>query len=297
MKRKVIQIAGSTQLVSLPRAWALAHNVKKGDEVEVEADGAKIIISTEKKPELEKLNIVFPKEEQFLRRLISSPYIHGYDELEAQFGDPSAMGMIQKTIDECLGYEIVSQTSDSCTIKSVVSASEGEFDSMFRKAMIMLVEMAKDSYSAIQEKDYHQLPEIQLRERTHNKLTNFCLRLLNKHGYKNYKKITTLYTVVCQIENIVDCYRDICKYVASHKPNLSKQFLTLYSSTVQLTESFYDTMFKYELSKAIDFKTEANTIRDSCIKIFKSKRGNEPILAYYLLQISDRMHHALVYLA
>ena len=33
MKRKVIQIAESTQLISLPRRWAMKCNVKKGDEL------------------------------------------------------------------------------------------------------------------------------------------------------------------------------------------------------------------------------------------------------------------------
>ena len=46
MKRKVIQIAESTQLVSLPRKWALKYGVKKGDEVDVLEEGNKIVVST-----------------------------------------------------------------------------------------------------------------------------------------------------------------------------------------------------------------------------------------------------------
>ena len=38
MKRKVIQIADSTQLISLPRKWSLAHGIKKGDELEITDD-------------------------------------------------------------------------------------------------------------------------------------------------------------------------------------------------------------------------------------------------------------------
>ena len=33
MKRKVIQIANSTQLISLPRKWSQKYGVKKGDEI------------------------------------------------------------------------------------------------------------------------------------------------------------------------------------------------------------------------------------------------------------------------
>ena len=33
MKRRVIQIGNSTQLISLPRKWAQQFGVKKGDEI------------------------------------------------------------------------------------------------------------------------------------------------------------------------------------------------------------------------------------------------------------------------
>ena len=55
MGRKVIQIADSTQLISLPRKWALQHGIKKGDELEVEEKGRKIVISTEKGEKLDVL--------------------------------------------------------------------------------------------------------------------------------------------------------------------------------------------------------------------------------------------------
>ena len=36
MKRKVINISGNCMMVSLPAKWVAKHNIKKGDEVEVE---------------------------------------------------------------------------------------------------------------------------------------------------------------------------------------------------------------------------------------------------------------------
>ena len=35
IKRKVIQLAGRTLVVSLPSKWAKKHNVQKGDEIVV----------------------------------------------------------------------------------------------------------------------------------------------------------------------------------------------------------------------------------------------------------------------
>ena len=45
MKRKVIQIADSTQLISLPRKWSLAHGIKKGDELEITEKGRQLTVS------------------------------------------------------------------------------------------------------------------------------------------------------------------------------------------------------------------------------------------------------------
>jgi len=48
MKRKVIQIANSTQLVSLPRKWALEQGIKKGDEINVSIIGNALLINTDR---------------------------------------------------------------------------------------------------------------------------------------------------------------------------------------------------------------------------------------------------------
>ena len=48
MQRKVIQIADSTQLVSIPRQWGRKYNIKKGDELEVTEKDNTLEISTKK---------------------------------------------------------------------------------------------------------------------------------------------------------------------------------------------------------------------------------------------------------
>ena len=48
MGRKVIQIADSTQLISLPRQWTKKYNVKKGDELEVVEKDNMLEVSTKR---------------------------------------------------------------------------------------------------------------------------------------------------------------------------------------------------------------------------------------------------------
>jgi len=45
MRRKVIQIAGSTKIISLPNKWCKEFNINKGDEINVNIDGGTIHVN------------------------------------------------------------------------------------------------------------------------------------------------------------------------------------------------------------------------------------------------------------
>ncbi len=55
MKRKIIQIADSTQLVSLPRKWCKRLNLRKGDEIDIQEKVNPLIVSTQGNREGEKV--------------------------------------------------------------------------------------------------------------------------------------------------------------------------------------------------------------------------------------------------
>ena len=85
MRRKVIQIAGSTQLISLPRKWAVQHGIKKGDELEIEEKGNKILISTGKGIESKNAEIDPPHLTNVTERYITSFYRSGCKEIRVNY--------------------------------------------------------------------------------------------------------------------------------------------------------------------------------------------------------------------
>ena len=92
MKRRVIQIANSTQLISLPRKWTQKYGVKKGDEMEVEEQGNKILISTEKGAELGHIEIdVTGLDRTTILYYIQTLYRTGYDEIKVNFNNPTTI--------------------------------------------------------------------------------------------------------------------------------------------------------------------------------------------------------------
>ena len=57
MKRKVIQLAGKTSVISLPSKWVQQQGIKKGDELEIKEEGSKIIVSSEKGSILQNIQV------------------------------------------------------------------------------------------------------------------------------------------------------------------------------------------------------------------------------------------------
>ena len=111
MKRKVIQLAGKTLLVSLPNKWASNYNVKKGQEIEVTEEHNTLIIHAGNAKTAHSKEIDVSGLATIATRLTGAIYKAGYDELRIRFSNTEELKEIQGTLKRtCLGYEIIEQT-------------------------------------------------------------------------------------------------------------------------------------------------------------------------------------------
>ena len=86
MKRKVIQIAESTQLISIPRQWGKKYNIKKGDELEViEKDNVLEISTKRTDQEMEITLDVTDLDKTCIAYIVRSAYRRGYDIIKVVF--------------------------------------------------------------------------------------------------------------------------------------------------------------------------------------------------------------------
>src|SRR3989338_9839204 len=91
MKRSVIQIANSTQLISLPRKWSQKYNIQKGDELEIEEQGNRLNVSINKGIELLSKEIdVTGLDRTTILYYLQSLYRMGYDEIHVKFQNLTA---------------------------------------------------------------------------------------------------------------------------------------------------------------------------------------------------------------
>ena len=295
MKRKVIQIAESTQLVSLPRKWCIAHGLKKGDEVEVEEHGNKIQISTTKDALLETAKLHFSSADQFLQRPLMTFYRMGYDQVEITFDDPKVISHIQKETERLMGFEIVSQTERSCVVKNVAAALDTEFENILRRIMRMLVEMAKDTAEALSKKNYDNMEEITKRERLNNKLTIFCERILNKKGYSDHKRLTFVYYIVCNLEHLADNLSDICNYCIKNEPKVMPATIKLVKELTHLIEQMYGLFYTFSIENLQAFKKRHTAIEREVQSLFVTAKKDELPLLQAIWMSTEKLRHMSAY--
>jgi len=245
MRRKVIQLAEKTLVVSLPSKWVKANNVKKGSELEVEPAESRLIISTEKCKKHSKAKIHLTGHPELARKRINTAYKKGYDELELTFSDPKIINAIKKELDILLGFEIVKRGEKHCIIKNIASAMDEEFDNILRRLFLMMLEMGRDSIDAIKKKEYGRLKEISTSEQTNDKLTNVCKRILNKQGYQNPERTILMYAMLRDLEKIADVYEAICLH-----GKMTKEQLSIYQDLNKYFEAVYKLHYDFNEDNA-----------------------------------------------
>lgn len=260
IRRKVIQIANSTQLISLPRKWSQKYNIQKGDELEVEEQGNKILVSTEKTQEAGNIevNITDLDRDSFMF-LIRALYIKGYDEINLVFNNPLTMhhrigkkvtflSQIHEEVNRLTGIEVIQQKENFCLLKVLSESSIKDFDLMFRRIFLLLTDASNDLLTGAVKGDEYLVESI---EEKHNSITKFmasALRLLNKVGHPDHKNTPLFYYIIESLDAINDILKESARGIINSKISISKStenILTMINDSLQdFSKLFYKFDFK-----------------------------------------------------
>ena len=293
MKRKVIQIANSTQLISLPRKWSLKYGVKKGDEIEVEEQGNKIIISTERGFDVNKVELDVSGLRLMTQRCVHALYKKGADEIKLTFNHPELIESVQSALGkEAVGFEITEQGSNYCIIKHV-SGELQEFESVLRRAFLILLSMADGSLEAVKKRDFSSLRSVSLLEEANNRFTTSCRRFINKVGYQDPRKTGPLYYLIEDMENVADEYKYLCNYLynlKNKKVTIGKEVIQIYEKTNEMLKSFYELFYKFDKNKLELIAEDRKEIVKNTYALFeKSKNPTDRIILHHLLIIMQKI--------
>lgn len=285
MKRKLIQMAGKTMVVSLPAAWVKKYGLKKGEEIDIEEKGSSILLSTEKTQSTKKVKIdVSEKEDSFAWVSIFSAYIQGADEIEILFNKKEEKKLILEICSTLIGFAITNESSRGVITKDV-SGNASEFEPILRRVFFILLSMGKEGLESVEKGSFKELEEFKKKDHDINYSINFCMRYLNKKGYKNHSLTCPMYSTVRDLEKLGDEYADLYRYITLYKIKLRKEVVQLLKDVNEYFENFYGLFYKYDESIALRLIKNKNKSLAETESLAKLSLKEEAIVLSYIRSI------------
>ncbi|MFH1174434.1 MAG: AbrB/MazE/SpoVT family DNA-binding domain-containing protein [archaeon] len=287
MKRKIVRHGSSSLTITLPIAWAETYKLKKGDEVNVDIAGNTLTISTEKEAATAKKEIDTRNFGLFTKNHLSHLYQLGYDHIEIRYESGETAELIKQRLPDCVGYMIIDQAPNRITIKSIATTIESEFDTLLRKSFQITNEMAKELQDIMHQQEYTRLNNVRSMEALNNRFTDICLRILNKRGYTDQRRVKQMYEIVKSIERIADEFKYICDELA-RKKSLAKETLRLYTETVNYYLCFYELFYQHDKKHEIQIH---NKRIELITKLGESLRqGKDAMIMHHLINIVQKTY-------
>lgn len=298
LKRRVIQIANSTQLISLPRKWALQNKIKKGDELEILENGNKLYISTGPQSEKNIKEIDISNLNPIIPRIMHALYKVGYDEIKINFSNPQMLDIIQQRLqEEIIGFEIIEQKSNYCVVKAFAGGVESEFDVVLRRIFLLLKSMADGILEAIEKKDTSMIKSLRHLEANNNKYTGHCRRIINK-GLYNSKNVAIMYSTIEELEKIADEYKYLCDFFIGNPKiisNVSKECQDMFKNLNKFFDACYELFYKFDMKKCAELfekrKELITNVRSTWVK--KKLAATDIAIIHYYLVILQKIANIL----
>ena len=281
MKRKLVKQGAATLMVSLPSKWARQFSLKKGDEINIEEKNRNIVISAEPSNEIKKAKINISEMGILGKRSIGALYKAGFDEIEIEFSKPEEISNVYSVLNELIGFEIIKQGEDECTIKEITEAGESNFETIFNRTFLMLISVAEDTVSSIKNKNFSLLSTIPERDLVINKYANFCRRILNK-GHENTEKIPMLYYIIEELENLGDEYKHLAKFLVEAKLKPGQKTTDVFEKINSLVKDFYSLNRKFEKRNAVAFAEKIKRTSAELNELLKTRSIEETKLLGYM---------------
>lgn len=292
MKRKVIQLANSTAVISLPSKWVKKWCVKKGDEIDVNEDESRLIVSAgqqthSKKEEIEcNLSGMAPRA---LMWTLMGVYKAGYDKVKFLYDDTIQLENIHRIVSSLLdGFQVTEEGDNYCVVETVSKEQDTDFLPVFRKALRVIYLFGQSALDCLKSEQYGKLKDVLILEETNNKMSNLSERLVIKGGSIPQNLRCQFFLIAWHSQKICNYYRDICRYTLD-KPRLrlSKKLIDLFETTNLIVKEYDQLYTQINIPRMVELYVES---RNKVSQINASQFGKEeqPIL-FNLLFILNRV--------
>jgi phosphate uptake regulator len=287
MKRKIIQLAGKTLVVSLPSKWVKKYGVKKGEEIEVNEQERKLVLKIDSKGESKTKLLDLKDLNLMVGRVIGGFYKAGYDELEITYYSPEQYTAIRDVLNRsCLGYEIIKHGQRTMLIKNLSELHTEEFDNILRRLFLSLLSSAEDTLTYVRQGNLKALEEIELRDLLITKYSDLCRRMINIEGRGTTNKTTSYYYLCEALEKIGDGYKAFARFIIKNKiSSINSEAIKSLSEINSLLRITYELFYDFDFEKLEQFGERSEKIKKEFESKLNSVASRELKCTYHLYNI------------
>jgi phosphate uptake regulator len=268
MKRKLIQHGLSSLTLSLPRKWVVANGLKKGVEVEVDEVKGGIIISLEKSYQKKKIELDVSGANPMIRRMIGAAFKSGYDEIDIFFSSFEELKAIQELVrEQFTGFEIVNQSRDRIVVKNLSKDSFEQFDEVLRRFFSIVNNISSESASALERGEVDWLKGTALLKIESDKCADYLRRAINRGADTGFERAAPLYTIIEQLEKVVDRYRDMCLLASTSMKKLNKDISLAAKDMSAFEHDFAHLFYKYSVKDMVAFGKNRISLQEKLEKL------------------------------
>ncbi|MBI2126004.1 MAG: AbrB/MazE/SpoVT family DNA-binding domain-containing protein [Thaumarchaeota archaeon] len=290
-KRKVIQLAGKTLVVSLPSKWARRMGIRKGDELEIEEKDNKLALSTTKQTQIEAASFDATNSSVPLSWSIGSMYKSGYDEITVSYEKPeTAKELHEITKDLFIGFAVTEQARNRIVLRAIAKEMESEFDSILRRAFLVTLSLGEGLVEYLDANKTGELAGLIVLEKTNNQLTNFCERILIKKGFREYRKTCFAYVIVWNLEKVCDNYKYMINHILSAKTAVKKETVQLIEKANKLLRGYYELHYKFDSENLNELVAERKQLEKDAKESLEKQTTDAVVISYVMqiaMQVSD----------
>lgn len=205
MQRKLIQLSPSTMVVSLPSAWVRKNNLKKGNEMFVEEQDNKIVVSSSSRLVQKEVTLDVSKlDGKLLWVVINAAYVDGYDSIILLTKDQKQAQYMAKVVQYFPGMIVYDQRKNSVLLKDVAENTAVDVKKMLHRIFFMTISLWEDALDALGKKDWITLADIKKRDYIINSYVAYCFRHVHKFGFVPQSKTGIIHTYIKALEMFAD---------------------------------------------------------------------------------------------
>jgi len=278
MKRRIIKQGHNTLTITLPSNWAKKFNLKAGNEIDLleKENGLFLTVdkinSEEKRIEIDITKMDIPT----IWKNFMAAYREGYDEVYVKFDPKSQLEspykfmtqhrldlryrthsekksisrVLQGFVDRFIGFEIIEHGKNFILIKDMGEPTSKEFDNSLRRVFLLLKQMSEETAEAIETKNPLQLTMLHDIDINLDKFHDYCIRVLNKIGNKEQRKISLLFSTLYLIEMTGDEFKNIAFHlVHDFQKSRLKNIKGLCDFVREQINNYYDLFYKFDEEK------------------------------------------------